>query len=248
MEKVYLATYDEEDDLYSGFNEFHPTLNTSSLIQDTTMRDVKNQQQSLQVIRSARCSKVIIHTNADLGHLFRHPSVTFIPRYLSFYYFLIDKGNATRANFDVKFVDQQSRGIVTRGALMNTARPVTAVKGAGYTSNRGATGNQVYDPLHQSVRMTASLAEPKATDQWALAWNSYYIWILSVVIFKGPRSRSKSWKVTFMKWSKSQFLVRVKESIVPRWTRLKRPSTRRKVCSARKNKPGWTTWITIWLS
>lgn len=47
MDKFSLTPYDEEDDLYSGFNEFHPTLNTSSLIQDSLSRDVKNQQQSL---------------------------------------------------------------------------------------------------------------------------------------------------------------------------------------------------------
>ena len=43
-----MTTYDE-DDLYSGFNEFHPTLNTSSLIQDSLSRDVKNQQSMLQM-------------------------------------------------------------------------------------------------------------------------------------------------------------------------------------------------------
>lgn len=48
MEKVYLATYDEEDDLYSGFNEFHPTLNTSTLVQDP-VKDGKNVSSNLQV-------------------------------------------------------------------------------------------------------------------------------------------------------------------------------------------------------
>ncbi len=50
-----METYDE-DDLYSGFNEFHPTLNTSSLIQDSLSRDVKNQQSMLQMqVMLARC-------------------------------------------------------------------------------------------------------------------------------------------------------------------------------------------------
>lgn len=50
MDKYNLFTaYDEEDDLYSGFNEFHPTLNTSTLIQDSLSRDVKNQQSMIQV-------------------------------------------------------------------------------------------------------------------------------------------------------------------------------------------------------
>ena len=35
MDKYNLTTYDEDDDLYSGFNEFHPTLNTASLIQES---------------------------------------------------------------------------------------------------------------------------------------------------------------------------------------------------------------------
>lgn len=33
MDSYHLATYDE-DDLYSGFNEVHPTLNPSTLILD----------------------------------------------------------------------------------------------------------------------------------------------------------------------------------------------------------------------
>lgn len=49
MDKYNLTTYDEDDDVYSGFNEFHPTLNTSSLIQDSLSRDVKNQQAIIQM-------------------------------------------------------------------------------------------------------------------------------------------------------------------------------------------------------
>lgn len=52
MDKYNLTAYDEEDDLYSGFNEFHPTLNTSSLIQDSLSRDVKQQQSMLQMQQS----------------------------------------------------------------------------------------------------------------------------------------------------------------------------------------------------
>ncbi|KZR97070.1 putative Intraflagellar transport protein 88 [Daphnia magna] len=48
MDKYNLTAYDEEDDLYSGFNEFHPTLNTS-LIQDSVSRDVKQQQSIIQM-------------------------------------------------------------------------------------------------------------------------------------------------------------------------------------------------------
>ena len=49
MDKYNMMTTYDEDDLYSGFNEFHPTLNTSSLIQDSLSRDVKNQQSMLQM-------------------------------------------------------------------------------------------------------------------------------------------------------------------------------------------------------
>ena len=62
MDKYNLLTaYDEEDDLYSGFNEFHPTLNTSSLIQDTLARDVKNQQTMLQVPSLTKNSYTLIY-------------------------------------------------------------------------------------------------------------------------------------------------------------------------------------------
>lgn len=37
----------EEDDLYSGFNEFHPTLNTATLIQETLTKDVNTLQVTL---------------------------------------------------------------------------------------------------------------------------------------------------------------------------------------------------------
>ncbi|XP_057366935.1 intraflagellar transport protein 88 homolog [Daphnia carinata] len=110
MDKYNLTAYDEEDDLYSGFNEFHPTLNTSSLIQDSLSRDVKQQQSMIQM--------------------------------------------------------QQSRG-VTASHGANTpavARPITAIRGAGYTSSRITTANQTYDPLNQSGRVTTPFTEPKTVD------------------------------------------------------------------------------------
>ncbi|XP_046644884.1 intraflagellar transport protein 88 homolog [Daphnia pulicaria] len=109
MDKYNMETYDE-DDLYSGFNEFHPTLNTSSLIQDSLSRDVKNQQSMLQM--------------------------------------------------------QQSRVVTaSRGGVPTAvARPVTAIRGAGYTSSRLATASQVYNPLNQSGRVTTPFSEPKAVD------------------------------------------------------------------------------------
>jgi hypothetical protein len=50
MERFHLATSDEEDDLYSGFNEFHPTLNTANVIQDSLAKDVRSQQNMIQVL------------------------------------------------------------------------------------------------------------------------------------------------------------------------------------------------------
>jgi len=62
---------------------------------------------------------------------------------------------------------------MTRGGAPNTARPVTAVRGAGYTSNRGTTANQAYDPLNQSSRMTTTpFAESKAAEQYLIS--SFY--------------------------------------------------------------------------
>lgn len=59
---------------------------------------------------------------------------------------------------------------MTRGGVPNTARPVTAVRGAGYTSNRGTTANQAYDPLNQSSRMTTTpFAESKAAEQYFIS-------------------------------------------------------------------------------
>lgn len=49
MERITLSGYDEEDDLYSGFNEFHPTLNTSNLIQDQVPRETKALQAPIPV-------------------------------------------------------------------------------------------------------------------------------------------------------------------------------------------------------
>ena len=49
MDQYKLISYEEDDDLYSGFNEFHPTLNTSVLTQDALSKDVKNPQSVLQV-------------------------------------------------------------------------------------------------------------------------------------------------------------------------------------------------------
>ena len=50
MERFHLANSDEEDDLYSGFNEFHPTLNTANVIQDSLAKDVRSQQNVVQVL------------------------------------------------------------------------------------------------------------------------------------------------------------------------------------------------------
>ena len=44
---VFIA---EEDDLYSGFNEFHPTLNTATLIQETLTKDGNILQVTIRVV------------------------------------------------------------------------------------------------------------------------------------------------------------------------------------------------------
>ena len=46
------------------------------------------------------------------------------------------------------------------------ARPLTAVRGAGYTSNRNTTTGQPYDTLNQSHRVANnSMLDPKPADQ-----------------------------------------------------------------------------------
>jgi hypothetical protein len=52
------------------------------------------------------------------------------------------------------------------GVPTAVARPVTAIRGAGYTSSRLATASQVYDPLNQSGRVTTPFSEPKAVDPY----------------------------------------------------------------------------------
>lgn len=64
---------------------------------------------------------------------------------------------------------KQSRNITTsRGAISTAvARPLTAIRGAGYTSSRMATAGQAYDPLNQSARVTTPFSEPKTADPYA---------------------------------------------------------------------------------
>lgn len=59
MEKMY-PVFDEEDDLYSGFNEFHPTLNTSNLLQDQAPRETKLLQVPIPV--SALAFFAVVHS------------------------------------------------------------------------------------------------------------------------------------------------------------------------------------------
>ena len=49
MEKIGYSEFEVEDDLYSGFNEFHPTLNVSNLIQDQNPRETKQLQAPIPV-------------------------------------------------------------------------------------------------------------------------------------------------------------------------------------------------------
>lgn len=75
MEKIY-PEFDEEDDLYSGFNEFHPTLNTSNLIQEPVPRETKILQPPIPVCIAindsrSRTNKAVI-TFHRLLELFWH--------------------------------------------------------------------------------------------------------------------------------------------------------------------------------
>lgn len=57
--------------------------------------------------------------------------------------------------------------LASRGGISTAAaRPLTAVRGAGYTSSKTAAPQQVYDPLNQASRGAAApLSDNKATDQ-----------------------------------------------------------------------------------
>lgn len=147
MEKYNLFPFDEdEDDLYSGFNEFHPTLNTSILIPDSLNKDVKNQQ-SLQVT-----GKFYEMFSKDENAWF-YPSLN------------------------------QTRNITTsRGAISTAAaRPVTAIRGAGYTSTRLSTANQAFDPLNQTGRVTTPFSESKASESYD--WETTNFTYVRAIIF-----------------------------------------------------------------
>ncbi len=49
----------EDEDLYSGFNEFHPTLNTANLIQESLNRDILSQKMLMTQVRTSIETKTI---------------------------------------------------------------------------------------------------------------------------------------------------------------------------------------------
>lgn len=100
MENVHLATSDD-DDLYSGYNEYHPSLDTSTIQEDEAFQKA-------------------VRTSYGRRPMFRGRTAA-----------------------------PSSSGRSTASSQDGLARPMTAVRGAGFTSgHRGQTG--VFDPLNQA--------------------------------------------------------------------------------------------------
>nr|CAD7458130.1 unnamed protein product [Timema tahoe] len=112
MENVHLAPPNDDDDLYSGYNEYPSAFSTKDLQQDQVFQ---------QAVRSS------------YG---RRPTMTSKP------------GTAMRLGTSSGYREGTglgSRHVVT-GSQDGVTRPMTAVRGAGYTSQRPGTS---FDPLNQ---------------------------------------------------------------------------------------------------
>nr|XP_020474551.1 intraflagellar transport protein 88 homolog isoform X3 [Monopterus albus] len=117
MEHVHLAV--EEDDLYSGYNDYNPTFDSDELENDESFK---------QAVRSSHGRRPPMTA--------KFPGTSMGARPIA-------------SSFGTRFSMASSMGRSMTGAMQDgTARPMTAVRAAGYTSSltRGST----FDPLGQS--------------------------------------------------------------------------------------------------
>ncbi|XP_048258387.1 intraflagellar transport protein 88 homolog isoform X3 [Haliotis rufescens] len=132
MEHVHLAGEDE-DDMYSGFNDYNATLDTEDLAHDENFQ------------------KAVLRTS----HGRRPPPTAKMPPGTS-----ARLGTAARGRVGLP----SSMGRPITGAIQadGQARPMTAVRAAGFTSsgNRGVG----FDPMNQAGRGPAPPLEPKPED------------------------------------------------------------------------------------
>ncbi|KAK3914387.1 Intraflagellar transport protein 88-like protein [Frankliniella fusca] len=127
MEHIHLVPSDDED-LYSGYNEYPSALNTKSLENDDIIKEA---------LRSS------------IG---RRPPISLKPT------------TASRLGTSSGFRGGTSMRPYT-GSVDGVNRPMTAVRGAGYTSNRvGSGSSQMFDPLNQAASGPAPPLESKKED------------------------------------------------------------------------------------
>ncbi|XP_056283557.1 intraflagellar transport protein 88 homolog [Pseudoliparis swirei] len=130
MEHVHLAV--EEEDLYSGYNDYNPAFDSEELENDVGF------QQAVRISHGRRPPMTAKFPGSAIG-----------PRPLA-------------TSFGARIPLASSMGRTTTGAVQDgAARPMTAVRAAGYTSSltRGST----FDPLGQS-RGPAAPLEAKNED------------------------------------------------------------------------------------
>lgn len=127
MEHIHLVPSDDED-LYSGYNEYPSALNTNIFKDDDIIQEA---------LRSS------------MG---RRPPISMKPT------------TASRLGTSTGFRGSTAMRPYT-GSLDGVNRPMTAVRGAGYTSNRvGSGSSQMFDPLNQAASGPAPPLETKKED------------------------------------------------------------------------------------
>ncbi|XP_069388957.1 intraflagellar transport protein 88 homolog isoform X1 [Paralichthys olivaceus] len=132
MENVHLALEEEEEDLYSGYNDYNPTFDSEELENDAGF------QQAVRTSHGRRPPMTAKFPGTAIG---ARPLAT---------------------SFGSRIPLTSSLGRPVTGAVQDgAARPMTAVRAAGYTSSltRGST----FDPLGQS-RGPAPPLEAKSED------------------------------------------------------------------------------------
>ncbi|XP_076857925.1 intraflagellar transport protein 88 homolog isoform X2 [Brachyhypopomus gauderio] len=131
MENIHLAAEDE-DDLYSGYNDYNPTFDSEELVNDVGF------QEAVRTSHGRRPPMTAKFPGTSTG------------------------GRPTGTAFGSRMPGGSATGRPTTGAVQDgAARPMTAVRAAGYSSTfaRGST----FDPLGQS-RGPAPPLEAKSED------------------------------------------------------------------------------------
>uniref|UniRef100_T1IRH6 Intraflagellar transport protein 88 homolog n=1 Tax=Strigamia maritima TaxID=126957 RepID=T1IRH6_STRMM len=134
MENVHLAPSDD-DDIYTGYGDYHPALDT---------QDLEKDEGFLQALKTSYSKRPPLTGRVN-------PPGTAAARFAT--------ASGLRAATGVRGATslRTSHGAMQEGG----ARPMTAVRGVGYSSH----GNRaVFDPLNQNTRRSASILEKTTED------------------------------------------------------------------------------------